>query len=321
MHHEIRMTKITLGISSCLLGNCVRYDGGHKLDRLFTDTLGRYIDWVPVCPEAACGLGIPREAMALEGAPSSPRLRTVWNRKDHTTRMRRWIPGELKVLAEIGISGYVFKARSPSCGVTDTSVYDATSRVKSTGPGIFARAVMERFPLLPVEDEGKMHDPAYRENFIERVFAYQRWQEYIRKDGALAGLVSFHASHKYLLMAHSRKHSTLLGKMVAGAKKMKKAELFASYPAMLMEGLKVLATPGKNANVLQHMAGYFKDKLPADEKKELREAIESHRSGVVPLVVPATLLDHYIKKLKDPYLAQQHFLHPSPLELLLRNHA
>lgn len=315
------MNKITLGISSCLLGNKVRYDGGHKLDPFLTGTLGQYVEWIPVCPESACGLGIPREVMALEGDPASPRIRTVWSNIDHTALLQRWIKGELKVLADIDISGYVFKARSPSCGVRDTKVFDGKCRIKSRGPGLFARAVMDAFPLLPVEDEERMHDPVLRENFIERVFVYRRWREYIKEDGSLGGLVSFHTSHKYLIMAHSRKHYSALGKLVAGAKKMRKSELHASYSGALMEGLKVLATPKKNTNVLQHMAGYFKDKLSHDEKKELLEVIMNYHDGQAPLIAPITLLRNYVRKYEEGYLSRQVYLNPHPLELMLRNHA
>ncbi|MEK6742465.1 MAG: DUF523 and DUF1722 domain-containing protein [Nitrospirota bacterium] len=315
------MNKITLGISSCLLGNKVRYDGGHKLDPFLTETLGQHVEWIPVCPEAACGLGIPREIMALEGDPASPRIRTVWTGIDHTSRLQRWIKGELKVLADIDISGFVFKARSPSCGVRDAKVFDAKCRMKSIGSGLFAKAVMEAFPQLPVEDEGRMHDPVLRENFVERVFVYRRWQAYIKEDGSLGGLVAFHTDHKYLVMAHSRKHYSALGKMVADSKKMRKNELHANYIGLLMEGLQILATPKKNTNVLQHMAGYFKDKLSADEKTELLEVITNYHDGLVPLIVPITLLRHYVRKYKEDYLARQFYLNPHPLELLLRNHA
>jgi uncharacterized protein YbgA (DUF1722 family)/uncharacterized protein YbbK (DUF523 family) len=314
------MNKITLGISSCLLGNHVRYDGGHKLDHFLVDTLGQYVDWVPVCPEAACGIGIPREVMALEGDPASPRIRTVWTGIDHTARLQRWIKGELKVLADIDISGFVFKARSPSCGVRDTKVFGRKCEVRGTGSGLFAMTLMETFPLLPVEDEGRMHDPAHRENFIERIFVYKRWQEYIKEDRSLGGLVAFHTNHKYLVMAHSPKHYTVLGKMVAGAKKMRKAELHANYISLLMEGLQFLATPKKNTNVLQHMAGYFKDQLSSEEKKELQEMIVIYHDGLIPLIVPVTLLWHYVRKYKEPYLSRQVYLNPHPLELMLRNH-
>ncbi len=314
------MKKILLGISSCLLGNKVRYDGGHKLDHFLTDTLGQYVDWVPVCPEAACGLGIPREVMALEGDPASPRLKTVWTGIDHTARLQRWTKGELKVLTDIGLSGFVFKARSPSCGLWDTKVFGRKCEVRGTGSGLFAKTFMETFPLLPVEDEGRMHNPGLRENFVERVFVYRRWQEYIKEDGSLGGLVTFHTEHKYLIMAHSQKHYTTLGKMVADAKKMRRHEFHASYLGMLMEGLQFLATPKKNANVLQHMAGYFKDKVSSDEKKELLEVIVSYHDGLVPLIVPVTLLRHYVRKYKEDYLARQFYLYPHPLELMLRNH-
>lgn len=318
---DSRTNKINLGISSCLLGNKVRYDGGHKLDPFLTGTLGRYIEWIPVCPEAACGLGIPREVMALEGYPATPRLKTVWTGIDHTTRLQRWTKGELKVLADIAVSGYVFKARSPSCGLHDTKVFDAKCRVRSRGPGLFAGAVMDAFPLLPVEDEGGLHDPGLRENFIERVFVYRRWQEYIKEDGSLGGLVAFQTDHKYLIMAHSLKHYAALGKMVAGAKKMRRGELHEYYFRTLMDGLQLLATTKKNANVLRHMAGYLKDMLSADEKKELQEVIVDYHDAQVPLIVPITLLRHYARKYKEDYLARQFYLNPHPLELMLRNHA
>lgn len=314
------MEKISLGISSCLLGNKVRYDGGHKLDPFLAGTLGQHVEWVPVCPEAACGLGIPREVMALEGDPASPHIRTVWTGLDHTARLQRWIKGELKVLADIDFSGYVFKARSPSCGVRDTKVFDAKCRIRSRGPGLFARAVMDAFPLLPVEDEERMRVPALRENFIERVFVYKRWREYIKEDGSLGGLVAFHTDHKYLIMAHSQKHYSLLGKMVADAKKLRKDKLHENYIRLLMEGLQLLATTKKNSNVLQHMAGYFKDKLSADEKKELLEVITNYHDGLVPLIVPITLLRHSMRRYKEDYLARQVYLNPHPLELMLRNH-
>ena len=314
------MEKITLGISSCLLGYKVRYDGGHKLDPFLVGTLGQYIEWIPVCPEAACGLGIPREVMALEGHPTTPRLKTVWTGIDHTARLQKRIKGELKVLAEIDISGFVFKARSPSCGLRDTKVFDAKCRVRSRGPGLFARAVMDAFPMLPVEDEGRLHDPGLRENFIERVFVYRRWREYIKEDGSLRSLVAFHTDHKYLLMAHSQKHFRELGVMVADRKCVRRDKLLADYLEVLMEGLRLLATPKKNTNVLQHMAGYFKDTLSADEKKELLEVITNYHDGLAPLIVPITLLRHYARKYKEDYLARQHYLNPHPLELMLRNH-
>ena len=314
------MTKIPLGISSCLLGNSVRYDGGHKLDHFLADTFGQYVDWVPVCPEVECGLPIPREAMHLVGDPADPRLVTLRTKVDHTARMKRWAKKRTAELEKEELCGFVFKSRSPSSGMRSVKIYTEAGMPNTTGSGIFAHAFMKHFPLLPVEDEGRMHDPGLRENFIERVFVYQRWREYTKEDGSLGGLVAFHTDHKYLIMAHSQKHYTALGKMVAGAKKIRKDKLHADYLGMLMEGLQFLATPKKNANVLQHMAGYFKDSLSSDEKKELLEVITNYHDGLVPLIVPIILLRHYVRKYQEDYLARQYYLNPHPLELMLRNH-
>jgi uncharacterized protein YbgA (DUF1722 family)/uncharacterized protein YbbK (DUF523 family) len=314
------MNKIILGISSCLLGNNVRYDGGHKLDHFLADTLGQYVDWVPVCPEVECGLPVPREAMHLVGDPEDPRLVTIRSGVDHTARMKRWAKKRTTELEKAELRGFVFKSRSPSSGMRGVKIYTEAGMPNTTGSGIFAHAFMKQFPLLPVEDEGRMHDPGLRENFIERVFVYRRWQEYTRKDGSLGGMVAFHTDHKYLVMAHSQKHYTALGKMVAAGKSARRDRLHADYLETLMEGLQLLATPKKNTNVLQHMAGYFKDKISAEEKKELQEVIVSYHDGLVPLIVPITLLKHYVRKYKEAYLDRQVYLNPHPLELMLRNH-
>jgi uncharacterized protein YbgA (DUF1722 family)/uncharacterized protein YbbK (DUF523 family) len=314
------MKKITLGISSCLLGNNVRYDGGHKLDHFLVETLGQYVDWVPVCPEVESGLPIPREAMHLVGDPEEPRLVTIRTKVDHTARMKRWAKKRTAELGNEGLCGFVFKSRSPSSGMRGVKIYTDAGMPNSTGSGIFAHAFMKQFPLLPVEDEGRMHDPGLRENFIERVFVYRRWQEYIKEDGSLGGLIAFHTDHKYLIMAHSQKHYTALGKMVAAGKSVRKEKLHVDYLGALMEGLLLLATPKKNTNVLQHMAGYFKEQLSMEEKKELQEVITNYYDGLVPLIVPITLLKHYVVKYKEDYLNRQVYLNPHPLELMLRNH-
>ena len=315
------LNKIKLGISSCLLGNKVRYDGGHKLDHFLTDTLGRYVNWVQVCPEVECGLPTPREAMHLVGDPENPRLITIRTKVDLSARMKTWAKKKVAELEKQDLCGFVFKSRSPSSGMRGVKIYTETGMPNATGSGLFAGEFMNRFPLLPVEDEGRLHDPGLRENFIERIFVYQRWQEYVREDGSLGELVSFHTRHKLLLMSHSPKHYTELGKLVAGAKKVRKDELHAHYLSTLLEGLGFLATVKKNTNVLQHMAGYFKDKLSADEKKELQDLIENYHRALVPLIVPITLLQHYVRKYDTDYLKQQVYLNPHPLELMLRNHA
>jgi len=314
------MKKITLGISSCLLGNPVRYDGGHKLDHFLADTLGQYVDWVPVCPEVECGLPVPREAMHLVGDAVSPRLMTIRTGVDHTSRMRQWATKKVMALAAEDLCGFVFKSRSPSSGMRGVKIYSPEGVPISTGAGIFAKAFQDCFPLLPVEDEGRLHDPGLRENFIERVFVYKRWKEFRASDRTIGGLVSFHTSHKLLVMAHSPKHYSALGKLVADPKQVKRDELFERYFRTLMEGLQFLATVRKNTNVLQHMAGYFKKQLSADEKQELQDVITNYHRELVPLIVPMTLLQHYVRKYNAEYLKQQSYLNPHPLELMLRNH-
>jgi len=315
---------IRVGISSCLLGNQVRYDGGHKLDRYLRDTLGAFVAWVPVCPEVEYGLPVPREALRLVGDPGDPRLVTSRSGVDHTAGMQAWAARRLDALEREDLCGFVFKSRSPSSGMRQVKVYGQESGVPSaTGVGIFARAFMERFPLLPVEDEGRLNDPALRECFIERLFVLARWKRFLRDDGSAGGLVAFHTDHKLLALAHSPRHYAALGKLVAGAGARgarPSRALLDEYLARLMEGLRLVATASKHANVLQHAAGYFKRLLSAEEKAELTEVIDAHRRGLLPLIVPVTLLAHYTRIYRDPWLERQHYLHPHPRELLLRNH-
>jgi uncharacterized protein YbgA (DUF1722 family)/uncharacterized protein YbbK (DUF523 family) len=312
--------KIKIGISSCLLGEKVRYDGGHKLDPFLRDTFGRYVEWVRVCPEVESGLPVPREAMHLMGDPDSPRLVTIHSGIDHTNRVLRWTKRNISAPERTGLCGHVFKARSPSCGLSGVKLYSPHGTLLGTGPGIFARMFAERFPVLPVVEEESLYNPAVRENFIERVFVFKRWQEYLRKDGSRGGLVSFHTANKLFILAHSPKHYAILGKLVADAKQYRPDALHAKYISTLMEGLRLLATGKKNTNVLQHMAGYFKDRLFPDEKQELREIIGNYHNGLVPLIVPLTLICHYVRKYNVEYLKKQYYLNPHAVELMLRNH-
>ena len=311
-----------LGVSRCLLGENVRYDGGHKLNRYLTGTLGAFVDFVPVCPEVEVGLGVPREAMRLEGDPAAPRLMTHKTRIDLTDRMRAWSVKRLDELARQGLCGYVFKKDSPSSGMERVKVYpeDGGPAVRK-GAGIFAGLFQERFPDLPVEDEGRLNDDGLRENFLERVFVMHRWRELERNGLGLAGLMAFHAKHKLLVMAHNVEGYRRLGRLVAQGKGRDMDELAGEYLAGLMDALKRQAAPKQHRNVLEHCLGYFKRQLSGDEKAELIEVIGTYAQGLTPLIVPVTLINHYVRKYQEPYLAGQVYLNPHPLELKLRNHA
>jgi uncharacterized protein YbgA (DUF1722 family)/uncharacterized protein YbbK (DUF523 family) len=314
------MEKIKLGVSACLLGEPVRYDGGHKLDRFVKDVLGRFVEYVPVCPEVECGLPVPREAMHLEGDPHSPLLVTTRTGLDHTDRMLKWAARRIEELEREDLCGFVFKTNSPSSGMERVKVYRDGRLAAKTGTGLFARAFMDRFPLLPVEDEGRLNDPAIRENFIERIFVFKRWRELASAGNGIKDLVDFHTRHKLLILAHSPKHYSAMGKLVASGKTMPEEELFGRYRSLLMEAIKLKATAAKNTNVLQHLAGYFKKQLTPDEKQELAELISGYHAGHFPLIVPVTLINHYVRKYDQPYLKLQYYLNPHPAELRLRNH-
>jgi uncharacterized protein YbgA (DUF1722 family)/uncharacterized protein YbbK (DUF523 family) len=314
------MEKITLGVSACLLGENVRYDGGHSHDRFLTDTLGQYIEYIPVCPEVECGLPVPREAMHLEGSPDSPRLMTIKTRQDMTDRLQKWASRRVIELEKNDLCGFIFKSKSPSSGMERVKVYDKNGVPARKGTGLFARIFMEHFPLLPVEDEGRLSDPALRDNFVERIFVFKRWRDLLTGKRSLGGLIEFHTVHKLLILAHSPGHYKATGRLLAEAKAIPVRELYAQYQIILMEALRLKATPKKNANVLMHMMGYFKKQLSSGEKVELLEVIDNHRKGYLPLIVPVTLINHYVKKYDQPYLKGQIYLNPHPLELQLRNH-
>jgi len=312
--------KIKLGISTCLLGENVRFDGGHKLDRFLRDTLGQYVEYIPVCPEVECGLPVPRESMHLEGDPDSPRLVTSRTKQDMTERMLTWARKRVVELERESLMGFIFKSDSPSSGMERVRVYGEKGMPSKKGVGMFARIFMEHFPLLPVEEEGRLHDPVLRENFIERLFALRRWREVLEQRGGRGALVNFHTQHKLLILSHDPKHYQSVGQLVAQGKSLPVIDLYLQYQSVFLEALKLKTTPKKNANVLQHMMGYFKEELTANEKQELLEVIDLYRKEYLPLIVPITLIKHYVRKYDQPYLKEQVYLNPHPIELQLRNH-
>lgn len=320
LRHLDMENDIRLGISACLLGQNVRYDGGHKLDRFLRDTLGQYVSYVPVCPEVESGMGIPREAMRLVGHPQSPRLMTVQTRRDLTDQMLNWAHGRVKELEKEDLCGFIFKSNSPSSGMERVKVYDEKGMPSKNGVGLFAAAFQRHLPLIPVEEEGRLHDPKLREHFVESIFALKRWRELRRQKPTLGALVKFHTENKLLFLSHSPVEYRSLGKLVAEGKGHPVDGLYQRYESLLLQALRLKSTLKKNVNVLQHIMGYFKKHLSSDEKQELLEVIQAYGRGDVPIVVPMTLCNHYVRKYQEPYLARQTYLNPHPAALRLRNH-
>ncbi len=311
---------IRIGISSCLLGQQVRFDGQHKHDRYLTDTLGQYFEWVPVCPEVEVGLGTPRETIQLVQLEHAVKLRTTRTKIDLTRRMAAFAKKRVKELQAEDLCGYILKKDSPSCGMERVKVQQAKGSPRRVGVGLFAQSLLERFPNLPVEEEGRLCDPKLRENWVERVFAYHALQQLWRRRWKVGDLVDFHTRHKFALLAHAEPEYRQLGKLVAAAKAVPRGELRSRYETLFMTGMKKIATAKKNCNVLLHMLGFFKKELDPHSKQELLSHIEDYRRGVVPLVVPLTLMRHYVRILDVPYLRNQVYLNPHPKELALRNH-
>lgn len=313
------MSRPRIGISSCLLGEEVRFDGGHKRDTFLTQILDSYVEWVRVCPEVEVGMGVPRETLRLVRVGDDTRMITTRTGIDHTDSMRSWSEKRTKALAGMDLRGYVLKKDSPSCGMERVKVYGDGGAAR-VGVGTYAQVLKARFPSLPIEEEGRLTDPVLRENFIERVFAYDRLRALFDGRWTQSSLVAFHTAHKMALLAHSTTAYQELGRLVAGGKKIPRADLQDQYEALFMRTLARPATVKRHTNVLMHMAGHLKKILDGDGRKELLDCIDDYRRGLVPLVVPVTLLRHYVRLHRIEYLAGQTYLEPHPRELMLRNH-
>jgi uncharacterized protein YbgA (DUF1722 family)/uncharacterized protein YbbK (DUF523 family) len=311
---------VRLGVSSCLLGERVRFDGGHKRDQFLVGLLGRFVEWVPVCPELESGMGSPREALRLTLRHTALRLVTAKTGQDHTAGMRQYAAKRLEELAGERLCGFVLKKDSPTCGLERVRVYNPSGVPTRSGRGLFAAALAERFPLLPLEEEGRLNDPRLRENFVERIFAYDRLTRLFDGRWTPGDLVRFHTAHKMTLLAHVPDAYRRLGQMVARGKSMRPPALERDYMTLFMETLQVIATPRRQVNVLQHMLGHLKDALDAMSRHELLEVISAYAAGHVPLVVPITLMRHHVRRCDIVYLAGQIYLDPHPAELMLRNH-
>ena len=311
--------KIKVGISSCLLGNEVRFDGGHKHSRLCSDNLSRYFDFIPECPEVASGMSIPRKPIRQIGDINSPSVVAVHdNSLDYTDQLNTFSKNKAKQLDHL--CGYVFMQKSPSCGVFRVKVFQESGYpAAEPGRGVYAKAVMDANPLLPVEESGRLEDAVLRENFITRVYAYHNWQHLNKQGLSHHSIIEFHASYKYCLMARSPTHYVELGRLLADAGKHDIDELAKRYFSLLMEKLSILATRKTHTNVLMHLQVYLKKVLSAKEKQELGNIIDQYRTNQVPLIVPITLLKHHFSNHPDPYIAKQAYLQPYPDDLSLRN--
>jgi len=312
--------RVRLGISACLLGEEVRYDGGHKRDGFLTGTVGRFVEWVPVCPEVEAGLGTPREPIRLVSAAGRIRVLGVKTNGDVTGQLQKLSVRRVAELAAMSLDGYVLKKDSPSCGLLRVKVYSDQGPPIRSGRGIFASTLAESLPLLPLEEEGRLQDPTLREGFIERVFAHRRLRELLSKPLRLGALVDFHARHKLQLMVHSPDAYRRLGRLVANAKGRPSRDLAKEYGEAFMGALAVPASRGRHVNVLQHIAGYFQDRIDAAARRDIADTIEDYRRGLVPLVVPITLVTHHARTCEIQYLLTQAYLQPHPKELMLRNH-
>jgi uncharacterized protein YbgA (DUF1722 family)/uncharacterized protein YbbK (DUF523 family) len=321
-----RDRKLRLGVSACLVGRKVRYDGQHKRDPFLVDVLGPFVEWVPVCPELEVGMGVPREPIRLVGASATPRLLGERSGKDHTEAMLRFAEARVRELEALDLDGYVTKKDSPSCGLERVRVHGPRGGPpRRDGVGMFVRALAARLPLLPLEEEGRLQDPALRESFVERLFAHARWRAAVARGMRRGDLVQFHAAHKLALMAHSPAAYRALGALVGGLGRGSPARAVEAYGRGFMGALRVPATRGRHANVLHHVLGYFRELLPAADRIELAEAVADYAKGLVPLVVPLTLVRHHVRHHAADrgveWLAAQTYLDPDPKELMLRNRA
>ena len=312
--------RIRIGVSSCLLGQEVRYNGGHKRDAFLVETFGRYVEWITVCPEVELGMGTPREPVRLARQGEDIRMLGTTSQVDHTVAMRAFARRRVAELAAEDLCGYVLKKDSPSCGMDRVRVYGAGGMPARSGRGLFAEALMQRYPTLPVEEEGRLCDPRLRENFVERVFAYRRLRSLFSGRWTRGAVVEFHTAHKLQLLAHSQRSYRDLGRLVADLKEIPREEFRTCYESEFMAALGRHATPRRHVNVLQHMLGYLRKHLADIARRDLVRVIEDYANGIVPLVVPVTLFRHYVACLGINYLDGQTYLEPHPKELLLRNH-
>lgn len=305
MIDETPRPKIKLGVSACILGEEVRWNGGHKRARFVTDEVAKVADFVAVCPEAELGMGIPREPVRLERKEDRVRLVGSTSGDDHTDAMREWCREKARDMAQRGLSGFILKSNSPSCGVLRVKVYGRGGSPAKVGQGLFTEALRAAAPELPLEEDGRLNDPAIRESFFRRVYGFERLQGLFREGWTVGGLVASHTDDKLLLMAHRPAAYKELGRLVAGASGMDRGEVEKTYRATYMDALSRPVSTGRHVNVLQHAAGYLRDLASVPEREDAHRSITSFAQNQVPLAVPLSLLRLLIRTYELDYLARQ----------------
>ena len=321
--------ELRIGVSSCLLGKLVRYDGGHKKNAFIMQSLAPFVSFLSICPEVEAGMGVPRPSLRFESQSSSDKVRLVEvkTKQDHTETLTEYAHQRCEQNDLTALDGYILKSKSPSCGMERVKIYqaDANRSPSTQGQGIFAKRLCERFTHLPIEEEGRLEDAHIRENFIERIFIYHRLRKLFELDGEAINwqanqVIQFHSRHKLQLMAHCNQSYRELGRLVANIKTIDRQIFQQRYIQGLMQAMTKIATRGQNTNVLQHASGYLKPHLDATDRQELSRIIEDYRLGLLPLIVPITLLQFFVKRFQISYLQDQYYLDPHPKELMLRNH-
>ena len=314
---SINNNQINIGISSCLLGENVRFDSGHKFNAYIANVLSPFFHFVSFCPEVSIGLGIPRQAIRL--VDKDQQIKCVGTKDetlDVTERLDQCARDQHSWHRQL--SGYIVKKDSPSCGMERVRVYRDKMPTRD-GRGLYTRRLMESFPYLPVEEEGRLGDAVIRENFIQRVFIYHRWQQLMAGEVSWSQLSEFHARHKYIYMSHNQKKARELGKWLAEHHQLAIGELCQQYLAQMMDLLKIKATKKNHVNTLKHIQGYLKNYLSRSDKQELEQAVESYRQGLLPLIVPITLLRHHFMHHPQQYITRSYYMQPHPKELMLLN--
>lgn len=311
--------RIPVGISSCLLGEKVRFDSGHKRSLYITNSLSDYFDFRPFCPEVEIGLGIPREPIRLVRIGDDPAIRCVGTRTDTldvTEQLDNIATAQFDWIA--GMRGYIFKKDSPSCGMERVKVYRKNAPSKD-GVGIYANRILQQFRHLPTEEEGRLGDPVLRENFIKRVFIYDRWMRLTSASFAKQDIIDFHTRHKLIFMSHNQNLTREIGQFLADIGDYSAEEVATEYLQRMTKILKKPANRKNHTNVLKHIQGYLKRDLESDDRQEMAAVIEDYRLGRLPIIVPITLLRHHFRKCPNDYIDRSFYMRPHPSELMLQN--